>query len=151
MKKDTVQKHNKYLVLLADRKNARMFTLQKGVAGQHEEIVCEDVPQKVRHGDDTWDSQDKIFRHIEDHLRRHLECVGQQAKLYVEKNNIDRILIGSHKPLFGKIKKNLQYPLSQKVVGTFVTELKIPFGEILNRAKIHIAEIEGKEKSIDSA
>lgn len=125
-----------------------MFILRKGVVKQDEEIIIDNVPQKVKHGDDTWDAQDKIFRHIEDHLHRHLKLVAQKVSSFVKKKRIDGIVIGGHKPLFAKIEKHLQYPLSRKVKGTFVTELKAPFGQILKRAKHAIKEIEGKAKNV---
>lgn len=137
-----------YLVLLVDRKRARMFILRKGVVKQDEEIIIDSVPQKVKHGDDTWDAQDKIFRHIEDHLHRHLKLVAEKVSDFAKKKQLTGIVIGSHKPLFIKIEKHLQYPLNRKVKGKFVTELKAPFGEILKRAKRTIKEIEEREKSL---
>ena len=112
--KNDVKKHNKYLVLLVDRKRARMFTMSNGVVEADEELIINDVPQKVKHGDDTWDAQNKIFRHIEDHLHRHLTLIAQNTASYAKKNNINRVIIGSHKPLFSKIKKHLPYPLNKK-------------------------------------
>ncbi len=123
-----------YMVLLADRKNARMFTLTGGAVGQVKECKEGYVPQKVKHGDDTWDAPDKIFRHIEDHLHRHLSHVAQTADTFAKENQISSLIIGSHKPLFPKIEKHLSAPLRKKIKGTFVTELKAPFNTILARA-----------------
>lgn len=132
--KTTVQKSKIYLVLLIDREHARMFTITNGIAGETVELESVDVPQNVKHGDDTWDAQDKIFRHIEDHLHRHIEKVAKEANEFAKNEKITGLLIGSHKPLFGKIEKHLKYPLSKKVIGSFVTELKVPKNEILKRA-----------------
>lgn len=134
------------MVLLADRKRARMFTLLDGVVKKSEEHIYDDVPQKVRHGDDTWDAQDKIFRHIEDHLHRHLTVVALNASVFAKENNINGIIIGGHKQLFTKIKSHLQYPLNKKIKGTFVTELKAPFGEIIERAKNCILQLENDDE-----
>lgn len=138
-------KNKAYMVLLVDRQKAKMFTLTDGAVERVEELKKDHVPQKVKHGDDAWDAQDKIFRHIENHLHRHLTIVAQKASLYITKNNIAGIIIGSHKPLFSKIEKHLLYPLSRKIKGRFVTELKAPFNEILRRAKVLIDQIEKKE------
>lgn len=140
-----------YMVLLVDRQKAKMFTLIDGSVERVEEIKDGHVPQKVKHGDDTWDAQNKIFRHIEDHLHRHLTLVSQKAAIFAKENHIAVIIIGSHKPLFSKIEKHLPYPLSQKVKGTFVTELKAPFNEVLKRAKRLIDQIEMKEKGVKYA
>lgn len=144
--KNAMQKNNKYLVLLVDRKRARMFTMNNGVVAHDEEVINGFVPQKVKHGDDTWDAQDKIFRHIEDHLHRHLTLIAKNAATYAKKNQITAVIIGSHKPLFSKIKKHLPYSLSKKITGIFITELKAPFEEILKRAKKCIENLESGEE-----
>lgn len=139
-------KNKTYMVLLADRQKAKMFTFTDGVVGSTEGLRDGQVPQKVKHGDDTWDSQDKIFRHIEDHLHRHLLLIGQHANHFAQQNHISRIIIGSHKQLFSKIEKTLPYPLSRRVKGRFVTELKSPFHEITGRVKRLIDQIEQKKQ-----
>ncbi|MDO8269161.1 MAG: hypothetical protein Q7T54_00635, partial [Candidatus Levybacteria bacterium] len=99
--------NTKYLVLLVDRKRARMFTLANGTVERHLELSNDEAPSRVKHGDDTWDAQDKIFRHIEDHLHRHLEHVAKEALGFVKKEKITGVLIGGHRPLFSKIEKQL--------------------------------------------
>lgn len=133
-----------YLVLLVDRVKAEFFTLLDGSVGSHELLKHDQVPQRVKHGSNTWDAQDKIMRHIEDHLRRHLRNIFQAVRSFTEKNHVDGIIIGSHKPLFSKIEKHLSYPLDRKIKGRFVTELKGPFNEVLKRAKKAISEVENK-------
>lgn len=136
-----------YLVLLIDRKQVKYFTLSNGVVGASSEFVDGQVPQKVKHGDDTWDAQDKIFRHIEDHLHRHFLLVFKAVKSFLRENHVNAILIGSHKPLFSKIEKHIPYPLNLKIEGKFVTELKGPFNEVLKRAKRVISQIERRTET----
>lgn len=135
-----------YLILLIDRKHASMITLLNGLVIDTETVTDGQVPQKVKHGDDTWDAQDKIFRHIEDHLHRHLTLMLDKATSFVKEHNVSTIIIGSHKPLFAKIEKNLPLPLAKKVKGYFVTELNAPFNEILERANLLIAQLERQDK-----
>jgi len=134
-----------YMILLVDRKQAKMFTLRDGVVGEQEDYKNSQVPQKVKHGDDTWDAPDKIFRHIEDHLHRHLQAVGEKARVFADRNKVDGIIIGSHIPLFAKVEKHLPYPLPRKVEGKFITGLKAPFNEILKRAKQQVQIIDSKK------
>ncbi len=139
----TAKKDNKYLVLVIDKKRAKIFMVHSGGAVERsEEFVDGQVPKKVQHGDDNWDAQDKIFRHIEDHLRRHLEFITQKASLYAEKENIAGVLIGGNAQLFTKIKKYLKYPLSKQVKGTFLADMKAPFNKTLERIKVLIKKIE---------
>jgi len=135
-----------YMILLADRKQAKMFTIIDGTVEKKEEFVDGQVPQIVKHGDNLWDAQDKIFRHIEDHLHRHLTLIGNRAARFAKRNHVSEIIIGGHKPLFAKIEKHLPYPFCHKVSGRFVTELKAPFNEILRRAKRSIVQLEEESK-----
>lgn len=135
-----------YMILLVDRKHAKFFLLQDGVViSTKTELHNEYVPQKVKHGDDTWDAQDKIFRHIQNHLHRYLQEVAKEASDFARQDHIVGIVIGGHKQLFQAIKKHLPYPWKDKVKGYFVTELKVPFNEILKRAKKEIDLLEGKQ------
>lgn len=122
-----------------------MFTLNNGAVERHLELSNDEAPPRVKHGDDTWDAQDKIFRHVEDHLHRHLEHVAKEALEFAKKEKIAGVLIGGHRPLFSKIEKQLKYPLSKKVIGTFVTELKVPQEEVFKRVKKLVEKMEIKK------
>ncbi|MBP6882458.1 MAG: hypothetical protein KBC15_02775 [Candidatus Levybacteria bacterium] len=141
-------KDKTYLVLLADRERASMFTLLNGLIISKKALRKGNVPQKVKHGDDTWDAQDKIFRHIEDHLHRRLSYVAHEVEEFAKENNVTDIVIGSHRPLFAKIEKHLPHHL--QVQGKFVTELKGPFNLILKKASALVTKIEIEKKKGDN-
>lgn len=124
-------KSKKYLVLLVDRKRARMFTLVDGAATNHLELSHDEAPPKVKKGENAWDAADKIARHVEDHLHKHLKHVANSVSDFAKKEKVTDILIGGHRPLFHKVEEHLKYPFSNKVVGNFVTELKIPQKQVL--------------------
>jgi len=135
-------KNKTYLVLLADRKRVKLFTLLHDSVFSLSEFVKNDVPQKVKHGNNAWDAQDKINRHIDEHLHQHLKFVSDFVKNYVVNNPIDGVILGGHKDMFEKIKKHLPYPLSNKVIGNFVTELKVPLNTISKKAINEIEKLE---------
>ncbi|MEX2013079.1 MAG: hypothetical protein WD967_01610 [Candidatus Levyibacteriota bacterium] len=140
-------KNKKYMVLLVDRQKVKFFTLIDGSVERIDEFKNGRVPQKVRVNEEHYYGRgDKILRHIEDHLHRHLALVSQKAAVFAETNHIGGIVIGSHKPLFLKIEKHLPQHLFKKVEGRFVTELKEPFNDILERAKRLIDQIEKQAK-----
>ncbi len=131
-----------YLLLLADREHAKFYLISGGHLIEEKELEKDHVPQKVKHGDDTWDAQDKIFRHIEVHLHKHLQHVAEEAAKFIKGKNVTGVLIGGHKPLFTKVAHHLSPQISKKVIGTFVTELKITKGTILKNAQKEIDKIE---------
>ncbi len=138
---DATGTYKKYLVILVDREKARLFTVHLGKIEEQLEIAGLDVPQRVRHGDDIWDAQDKILRHIEDHLHRHLKMIAQEVSQFASSQDINFVIIGSHKYLLPKIKKHLLYPLNKMVLGEFVTEVNIPINEILLHSKDVVSKI----------
>ena len=137
----------KYMILLVDRQKAKIFTISDGIVGQKEEFVNHEVPQRV-HANNIhfYGRSDKIARHIEEHLHRHLLLVAQKAAQFAKQNHISGLIIGGHKPLFKKIEKHLLYPLNKKVKGKFVTELKTPFNNILKKVRQYILNLENHEE-----
>lgn len=137
------------MILLADKKHAKFVMLRGGVViSQTKKIHNEYVPQNVKHGDDRGDTQDKIFRHIQTHLHRYLQQVAQEASDFASQDHIAGIIIGGHRLLFTNIKKHLPYPWNNKVKGYFVTELKVPFNNILEKARKEIVRIEGEPAGV---
>lgn len=137
-------KLKKYIVLVVDRKQAILYSLIGNSVEKIEFVKDGHVPQSVKHGDDTWDAQNKIDRHIDDHLHRHLTLIAKKTAIFISKSRFDGLLIAGRKNLFTKMYKHLSPGLQKKVRGTFVTELKIPSNDILHRA---LAKIEQLDKS----
>lgn len=129
MKEENFRK--RYLVILADRKKARIFTIYLGkFEDRGEEFDVEDVPQKIKAVDGR---QGKIERHIETHLKQHLQNVGREAMQYLVRNQVkqvDGIFIGTHKELFEEIKESLPPRLKHKILGEFVTEPSNAVGDV---------------------
>lgn len=124
--------YKRYLVILADRRKARIFTIYLGdFEDLGEEIITsDDVPQKVKR---EGFRPGKIARHIRDHLTRHLQYIGSRALEYLIKKGIrqlDGIFIGTHKELFSKVKNCLPKRLKEKVLGEFSMEPNSALGDI---------------------
>ncbi|HEY5601442.1 MAG TPA: hypothetical protein VIK81_05170, partial [Patescibacteria group bacterium] len=132
---ESLEDYKKYMVLLVDRKKARMFTVHLGEIEEQKDIFVNNVPQRVKSGDDTWNSQGKIFRHIENHLHRHLKLVASKTSEFVKNDGVDFLIIGGHKEMFLKLKKHLEWPVNKMIVGEMVTELNIPINKIFQNSK----------------
>lgn len=143
---EALGEYKPYLVLLADREKARLFTVHLGEIEESKDVFDGQVPQRVKHGDDTWDQQNKIQRHIEDHLHRHLNSIAVEAKEFVKGNPVSFVIVGGHKEIIPKIKKHLAYPLNKMVLGEFVTELNIPLNEVFLHSKKIAQQINRKEE-----
>lgn len=133
--KKALFEHRRYMVILADREKARLFTVYLGEIEEHRDFVDNIVPQKVKAKKDQTSRDDKIFRHIEDHLRQHLKLISQAASSFARDKNISFLIIGGHKEMISKIKKGLPLRLKKIVKGEFVTELNIPIVDIYLKSK----------------
>lgn len=139
--------HNRYLVLLVDRKKARIFTVYLGEIEEYKDVIVDIVPQKVRASEERfYGRSDKIFRHIENHLNRHLKTVAEKVKEFIQGKRINFIIIGGHKEIFEKLKKHLPKYIIDKVEGEFVTELNIPLNDAYLASK-KVAEHIEQEKA----
>lgn len=99
------------------------------------ELKDDYVPKIVKHMGDIRDARDQASRHVELLLDRHLTRVEKESSLFFKENNADVVLIGTHKPLFGKVRKNLPETLNKRVRQEFVVSLKEPFGDILKKVE----------------
>lgn len=133
-------KDKKYLVLLVDREKARLFTVHLGKIEEQRNFFNDQVPQMVKAKKIDYGREDKIFRHIEEHLHRHLQLVAQVVHEFSKGKNIKFLIIGSHEELLPKIRENLLYPQNKMVIGEFVTEIDIPENDLLSEVitKFHI-------------
>ncbi|MBI2599920.1 hypothetical protein HYW43_03305, partial [Candidatus Daviesbacteria bacterium] len=127
--------HQRYLVLLVDRKKAKFFTVYLGEIAEQKEVFNGDVPQRVKAKTINWGRYDKIPRHIEDHLNKHLKQISQAVYDFAIDKNIHFIILGGNKEIILKIRKHLHYPLNKMVLGEFVTQLNIPLNEVLIHSK----------------
>lgn len=125
----------KYLVLLADREKARLITVNLGKIEEQKEIFDDSVPQNVKAKKIDYGRDDKIFRHIEQHLHYHLQFIAKETKEFIKGKNIQFIILGGHEELLPKMKAHLTYPLNKMVKGNFITELNIPLADVLKMLK----------------
>lgn len=132
---EAVNRYLKYLVILVDREKARLFSVRFGEISEHLDVFDDKVPQNVKAGDDSWDQQNKIFRHIEDHLHRHLKLISETVDDFVKNNPVSFVIIGGHQEMIGKFKKHLNYPLNKMVLGEFVTAVNSPLNKVFLQSK----------------
>lgn len=125
----------KYLVLLVDREKARLFTVRLGKIEENQGFLDLRVPQKVKAKKTDWGRDDKIFRHIEGHLKDHLQMVARKAGEFIIGKNIHFVILGGHRELLPKMRTVLPYPVNKMVKGQFISELNIPVNDVFLKSK----------------
>lgn len=126
-----------YLVIFIDREKAKYFLLQQGVVEAQGQIIDKTVPQNVH--PDTAEAnnitrEDKINRHIQDHLRRHYEKIVSNIVTFIGNTPISGVIIGGHKNLFSGFRKKLPKSLQGKVVGVFTSELHTNLNDLMQKS-----------------
>lgn len=133
---EALTSYKKYLVLLVDRKKARLFLVHLGQIEELRDFLDGHVPQNVRANErDFYGRSDKIFRHIEDHLHRHLQLIAELVSAFIREHDGSFLIIGGHKEMIPKVKKHLHPFVQKMVLGEFVTELNIPLKEVFLHSK----------------
>lgn len=136
-----LDKYQKYLVLLVDREKARLFTVNLGKIEEHKDVFEGEVPQNVKAKKIDWGRDDKIFKHIQQHLHYHLQFIAKAALEFAKGKGINFVIIGGHKEMIPKMKAHLLYPLNKMVKGEFVTELNVPLNKVLLLSKKIVSRI----------
>src|SRR3989344_2373914 len=108
-----------FLLVLIDRESARLIEVNVGEEEAKSKVIKSDVPQRILAKGDNMGRESKILRHIEDHLRWHLEKVLNETKRFEKSFPDGLIVIGAQKELVGRFKYLLPNPLKGKVVGSF--------------------------------
>jgi peptide subunit release factor 1 (eRF1) len=137
-----LQKEHRYLVILADREKAIYFTLRNSIVEKYEEFRDAIVPQKVKANKGEYFARNTIiFRHIENHLHRHLRRISHHIDRFLNGMPVAAVIVGGHKPLIHKVEKHLNPLLRRKIVGEFVSELHILKNEIVKQGKKAVTNI----------
>lgn len=128
----------RYLVVVVDRAKAKFFTLKQGVIENQDEVIDESVPQNVH--PDTRETtrltrEDKINRHIQDHIHRHFQLISQKVADFVGNTPINGVVVGGHKNLIHKFERHLPKLLQDRIVGEFVAVLNGNINEIVEKSK----------------
>lgn len=128
----------RYLIITVDRVKAKFFMMSQGVIENQDEVVDESVPQNI-HADSSETTnltrEDKINRHIQDHLHRHFQLIAERVASFVGNTPINGVIIGGHKNLLHNFKRHLPKLLQEKVIGSFVSDVNNNMNDVVEKSK----------------
>lgn len=142
-----MEQDRRYLVILPDREKAIFYTMHSGIVEDKEFINHDTVPQDVK---GRWpeaqyaERQNKVQRHVQDHLHQHFKYIAEKAAAFIKSRPVSGVVLGGHRTELSQFEKYLPKPLKEKVVGTFISELKVNFNEIVAKSKDVIEEADKK-------
>lgn len=123
-----------FLLVLIDRQSARLIEVSLGEEEVKSKVIKSEVPKRILARGDNVGRESKILRHIEDHLRRHLEKVLAETKKFEKAFPGGLIVVGAQRELVGRFKDLLPKALRKKVIGNFGADVDDNETEIINKA-----------------
>ena len=120
---EILDEYERYGVVLADKEQARLFTVFIGEIAEHYDAFA---PAPVKHikttGTDQWLSQRRFQNKAEMHVHWHLKHVAEVLDKLVDRHGIHRLLLGGPVEATGM----LQHLLSKRVRARVVERLSLP-------------------------
>jgi len=148
----------RYAVLAADARNARLFSLHLGDLEEHPDVLIRDdeVPDRVRAKKSmavsSWGvysgmGDQRIQRHIEDHVHRHLRHVAGRTYAWFKEERFERMLVAApDERTLSRLKDHLHSDLRRRVRGEFQARPDDDDQELKQKALVTAREIERREE-----
>lgn len=124
-----------FILVLVDRNAAKVIEINISGKDTKSQSIKSDVPQRILPKGENMGMEDKILRHIEDHLHRHLLKVSKELNKFESLCPNGLVVIGAQKELVGKFKKLLSKSLQNKVIGSFGANVDDPETEVKKKAQ----------------
>ncbi|MCS6936210.1 MAG: hypothetical protein NZ610_02335 [Candidatus Bipolaricaulota bacterium] len=135
---------DRYCVLVADARKARIFSLYLGEFEEHLGVFNDEVHSKVSvgrgervGGPGVWGSTGelRIQRHIEDHFHRHLKRVAEYTFDLFRQEQCELLIIaGPEDKTLPYLKDHLHSYLRERLAGEFHARPDMPISELKERA-----------------
>lgn len=132
---DVMDSHPRYVVLLVDRENARIFTVRIGEITEYGEVHTEDVPGRHKKGGWFALSQNHYERHIDYHVWLHLKDVLKKLDSFLAGEQTEGLIIGGSEEAVNLTRGMLSAAVEGKVIGTFPAEMTEKTDEVLARVE----------------
>lgn len=91
--KSLLESHRRIILTLIDRRKARMFDIYMGEVTERKEVV-HDVPSQVHQADLLGYETKRVERHVDDHVRRHMDAVAERLMHMLEDREYDWLVLG---------------------------------------------------------
>ncbi|MEC4684530.1 MAG: hypothetical protein VST71_02195 [Nitrospirota bacterium] len=146
---DIVDNNPRYLILLVEKDEARIFVVHLGEIVEYGEIKTEDVPGKHKKGGWFALAEPHYQRHIDYHVGLHLKEVIKKLESFLSAERIDLIFIGGSEEAVTMFKDMLPETVRNRIKGQFTVEMFLKPDEVLKRAEPLLSVYEAaKEKKI---
>ena len=149
---EVIEEHDRFAVVLIDKHQARIMTVDAGGIEQHAEVTS-DVPNKhATTGTDHIWSQTQMDRDHSNHVHSHAKRVADELASVIDRLKLKRIAIGGPVEATSVFTGALPKRLQQMIIGTISVPIEANHDRIITelRAVQAKAENEDETKIVDA-
>lgn len=125
-----------YLLAIIDRTQAKILLVNHSQTEKESVMIKSDVPQRILAKGGHMGREDKILRHIEDHLHRHLKKVAQQIISLEKSYHTGLLVVGAQIELVGRIQDLLPTSMKKNLIGHFGANIDDKEVLIIEKAEV---------------
>ncbi len=131
---EAASQNRNYAIVLVDRAKARIFEMRMGEPIERMHVHDQEIPDQVKTGDFGGTSERRYERHINDHVKRHLKYVAEEAMKLQESHDYKWIYLGGRQEILNEFEKVLHSYVKERVVGQIIVEPHASITEVLDKA-----------------
>jgi peptide chain release factor subunit 1 len=143
---EALDEHERFGVVLVDRKRARLFTVVMGDIEEHKDLIAELPPRPDSPSQDRLLSQSRMERHHDETVTGHLKNVAAEMGRILDQLEVDRLIIGGSVAAASELARILPKRLRGRLVEVMAIPLTATKEEILQRAQEVQASLERAEE-----
>ncbi len=137
-----LDEHDQYVVVLLDKRRARLFVGQQGSIFEVLDLF-EDTPPHQKQG--GW-SQMRFQRQHDAHVMWHASAVGHATSLLIQRFSAKHLLVSGTQEALVEYKEQLPASAADRLDGTFSVPIDIPANKILEAIRPLQEEVEAREE-----
>ncbi|NOZ24717.1 MAG: hypothetical protein GXO94_01285 [Nitrospirae bacterium] len=146
---DILDNNPRYLVLIVEKEEARIFVVHLGEIVEYGEVKTMDVPGRHKKGGWFALAEPHYQRHIDYHVGLHLKEVIKRLESFISAERIDVVFVGGPDEAVTMFEEMLPETVRAKIKGRFSAEMFLKPDEVLKRVEPLLAVYESeKEKKI---
>ncbi len=121
---EALDEHERFGVVLVDRKRARLLTVFLGEIEEHRGLISEVPPRPDSPSNDKLRSQPRTERHHDESVSSHVRMVATELARLLDQLEVDRLIVGGAV----EVGSELVRQLPKRLRGRLVEVLPIPVG-----------------------
>ncbi len=132
---EALDEHERYAIVLVDRKRARLLTVFLGEIEEHKDLLSVIPPRPDAPSSDKLRSQPRMERRHDESVSSHVRMVAGEMSRLLEQLEVDRLIVGGAIEVASELARALPKRLRGRLVETLPIPLTAAEDQILARTR----------------